>query len=282
MREPGEGLRPYARRIDPGTLAAHVRIVALGDSITHGMSLQQEETYPHLLSRLLQSHCRGQTITVVNAGIAGQTAVQGYQRLWRDVIRYRPHVTLIAFGLNDTRLRRRQQDAFREREMLPPGAGALLSRLHTYRTLKSRLRQVTTRLGLSSPIDYDAQPIAEARSSPAAFRAALWQMVNQIKRHAGGDVWLLTTHPVISRYDDAGHSATPDSRSDAIRLHYNEIVRELAGELSVGLIDVERSFPEGASCDLRQSDGVHLTAAGQRFLAELIAEKLLMRGLPCS
>ena len=185
VRESGEGLRSYTRSIEPETLAGQFRVVALGDSITHGMSLALEHTYPHILSNLLQSDSQ-QPVIVINAGIAGQTALQGLQRIWRDVIRYQPHVTLIAFGLNDANLRRRQQDAFREHEMAPLGLLAILSRLHVYRTCSTWMRRLGTALGLFAPLDYDAEPSNEPRTSPRAYRVALEQLVTQIRKHSGG------------------------------------------------------------------------------------------------
>jgi lysophospholipase L1-like esterase len=269
MRESAEGLRPCTRRIEPEGLAGHFRVVALGDSITHGMSLPLERTYPQILTNLLQSHSK-QPVIVINAGIAGQTVIQGLQRMWRDVIRYRPHVTLIAFGLNDASLRRRRQDASREREIASIGPLGVLNRLHLYRTCKAWARRFGVTLGLYAPLDYDAAPSNEPRTSPRAYRIALRRLVKEVRTHGGGDVWLLTTHPVNER----DHQSGDCERQRATRHTYNEIVRAVAGETHVGLIDVEKMFTENGPTDVLQADGVHLNEAGQRYLAECIYDTL--------
>ena len=41
------------------------------------------------------------TFTFINAGLSGTTAKEGLNRLERDVIRFRPDLTVVCFGLND-------------------------------------------------------------------------------------------------------------------------------------------------------------------------------------
>ena len=47
--------------------AGSLRIIALGDSVTHGWGVREDESYPSVLETLLQQ--RGYTIDVVNAGV---------------------------------------------------------------------------------------------------------------------------------------------------------------------------------------------------------------------
>ncbi len=54
-------------------------IVALGDSLTSGLGLAEQDAFPAQLERALRA--RGQKVKVVNAGVSGDTAAAGLARL---------------------------------------------------------------------------------------------------------------------------------------------------------------------------------------------------------
>jgi len=56
-----------------------IRIIALGDSLTAGLGLEAENTFPVKLEAALRA--RGHLVTVVNAGVSGDTARDGLARL---------------------------------------------------------------------------------------------------------------------------------------------------------------------------------------------------------
>ena len=56
-----------------------VRIVVLGDSLTAGLGLRADETFPAKLERALKA--KGLAIEVINAGVSGDTASGGLARL---------------------------------------------------------------------------------------------------------------------------------------------------------------------------------------------------------
>lgn len=73
-------------------------VVFLGDSLTSGWRLGEEQAYPALVARALAA--RGRRARVVNAGRSGDTAAQGLARL-PGVLRLRPDVLVVALGIND-------------------------------------------------------------------------------------------------------------------------------------------------------------------------------------
>jgi acyl-CoA thioesterase-1 len=77
------------------------RVVAFGDSIVQGYGVRVG--WPGYLAGELRSRFPG--VTVINAGRAGDTMAAGASRLDRDVSVHRPDLVLVAFGLNDMRLR---------------------------------------------------------------------------------------------------------------------------------------------------------------------------------
>ena len=70
----------------------------LGDSLTSGWRLGEEEAYPALVARALAA--RGHPIRVINAGVSGDTAAKGLARL-PAVLKHRPDVLVVALGVND-------------------------------------------------------------------------------------------------------------------------------------------------------------------------------------
>jgi acyl-CoA thioesterase-1 len=73
-------------------------IVCLGDSITAGRGLSEEEAYPALVQGLARQD--GLDWRVVNAGVSGDTTAGGLRRVdW--LIKGSPDLVLIALGAND-------------------------------------------------------------------------------------------------------------------------------------------------------------------------------------
>jgi acyl-CoA thioesterase-1 len=83
----------------PACTAGEGPLVAfLGDSLTSGWRLPEEEAYPALVARSLAES--GRKVRVLNAGVSGDTAAQGLARL-PEVLKHRPDVLVVALGAND-------------------------------------------------------------------------------------------------------------------------------------------------------------------------------------
>lgn len=86
----------------PGLGKEEIKIVCLGDSVTgvyyHTGGLR---AYSEMLSIALHRLYPQQPITVINAGVSGNTTQNGLDRLERDVVSKRPNLVTICFGLND-------------------------------------------------------------------------------------------------------------------------------------------------------------------------------------
>lgn len=73
-------------------------IVVLGDSLTAGYGLPQDQSFPAQLEAALAA--RGQNVKVVNAGVSGDTAAAGLQRLdW--AIPADADAVIVELGAND-------------------------------------------------------------------------------------------------------------------------------------------------------------------------------------
>jgi len=76
-----------------------VQIVALGDSLTYGWMTQYG--FLDYLEILIKKKYPDSQFVIINKGVPGDTAIDGLQRLDRDVIRLSPDLVFIQFALND-------------------------------------------------------------------------------------------------------------------------------------------------------------------------------------
>ncbi len=73
-------------------------IVAMGDSLTEGYGVMEEEAYPALLQEMLLKN--GYKFKVVNAGISGETSSGALSRV-RWMLRLKPDIVILETGAND-------------------------------------------------------------------------------------------------------------------------------------------------------------------------------------
>jgi acyl-CoA thioesterase I len=73
-------------------------IVAFGDSLTAGLGVPADESYPALLAVRLRAE--GYAYRVVNAGVSGDTTAGGLRRVdW--ALRLKPDIVILELGAND-------------------------------------------------------------------------------------------------------------------------------------------------------------------------------------
>ncbi len=74
------------------------KIVAFGDSLTAGLGVSPDESYPAQLQRKLNE--AGYRYRVINAGVSGDTTAGGIRRVdW--VLKSRPDIVILELGAND-------------------------------------------------------------------------------------------------------------------------------------------------------------------------------------
>ena len=84
--------------VSPAADAVEKRLLLLGDSLTAGYGLPQEDGFAAQLQQALQA--RGHTVQVINAGVSGDTSAGGLARLdWS--LADKPTHALVELGAND-------------------------------------------------------------------------------------------------------------------------------------------------------------------------------------
>jgi GDSL-like lipase/acylhydrolase family protein len=286
LRGPEIGLKA------PGTL----RILVLGDSFAFGVGAQEEETYPAQLQRILRS--RGIRAEVLNAGAPGfgvPDAVAWFQR-WGWTLE--PDVVLMTvFVANDL------QDAAPGGPKVEVVDGALLvegekrrslSRWlyyhsHLYVLLKtSALGGAVRRLfGLREPLEtrerraeFDLYEKDGASKVVREGAAATERAVARLARSAGGARVLAVVVPSLIQVDPSRWRAGLErfglepARYD--RLRPNALFREIFSRHGIPVLDLTAPF----AAAIRQGKKIyypidqHLTPAGYRLAAEVVAEAL--------
>lgn len=75
-----------------------LRLVFLGDSLTAGLGVEQDEAFPALIGKALEAE--GIHVRIVNAGVSGDTSAGGESRLnW--LLKQPPDLLIVGLGAND-------------------------------------------------------------------------------------------------------------------------------------------------------------------------------------
>lgn len=135
------------------------RILALGDSCTFGVGVDDDETWPAQLQRSLTE--KNFSVEVINAGVPGYTAYQGKRFLETRGPSLRPDLVVASFGFNDSDLWASRSDADTARELAMERWEALLIRSRLYYGLRRWLRAAP-----SAEKDGEGESEADEKSGP--------------------------------------------------------------------------------------------------------------------
>lgn len=287
-----------------------IRIVCFGDSRTLGEGLQEGETYPERLQRVLAARIPGRPIRVINVGQDGWSSHQGVRLLQSEVLRYSPDVAVFAFGVNDADTDWGVSDAFRARSM---DTRRLAAQSVLYRSLLFYWAQKgvlqargmifgKTRIG---PRRERPWSIERARVSPAGYDNNVRLFARECRSH--GILPVILTLPVNPYQDwthrtfqepayeadfqaggslrDEGklpeaHERFEQAAARTIFAHYEAIAARAGQEESALVVSLDRPFNEVLPWEPLYLDEVHLNAAGARVASEFLADALETRMLP--
>ena len=83
----------------PETTTSRKKIIALGDSLTAGFGLAENESYPYLLQQKLKAE--GYEYEVINAGVSGDTSLGGLERADWVLSQPEAEILILELGAND-------------------------------------------------------------------------------------------------------------------------------------------------------------------------------------
>ncbi len=261
VRTNSRGLRD--REPTPAKPAGVIRVLFLGDSVTFGAGVRDDEPFP----RLLESRpVGGPTIETVNAGVVGYNTAQELARLESVGPAYQPDVVVLTFVVNDL------LDSFSifDHQYDPAGPLAeqkiwLRRHSHLYRLVQDtwwRASQELRRMeaGRTEPLRQRAR--VEERL------AELRQIVELSRSH--GAAFLLVLYP--DNLDDPV-SPGPDGARRTVR---EELLR-VAADAGVPAVDLTAALgdvrdPRAREHRLREDP--HPSPTGHRIIANALAGPL--------
>jgi acyl-CoA thioesterase-1 len=83
----------------PSAPAYEGTIVAVGDSLTAGLGISEDQAYPAQLARRLQAD--GRNYQVINAGVSGETSSGALSRIGWIISSLSPDIVILETGAND-------------------------------------------------------------------------------------------------------------------------------------------------------------------------------------
>ena len=117
--------------------------------------------------------------------------------------------------------------------------------------------------------DFNRQGGNGAQVTPEDYRANLIYFITELQKNDA--VPILVTSPIIQEYACGGGSLYPGGTVNTGLDVYIEIVRELAAEYDVPLVDVHAIMDAGYTADeVLVSDGVHLTKTGNKVFTDAL------------
>jgi lysophospholipase L1-like esterase len=254
------------------------RIVLLGDSVAFGLGVNQDRIFAHLLERRLQA-ATGQPWDIANLAVFAYDTGNELAALKEDGLRLEPELVVVQFLMNDFSI-----PASAGGPAPPPSLGdrltAAKNRLVYRSAFYRRLHQAASGLAYLAVHDArrrwftdtlnDSQPrqqLAMLKATPddstiAAFRALA--TIRDVSRVAGATTLVLLVPDEVQLYTD---------RYDAINRRVAAFCRH-DGIALVDALPVLRTSPARRDLFL---DGVHLTEAGHRLVADLLFRELRLR-----
>jgi lysophospholipase L1-like esterase len=251
--------REYAREKPAGVL----RVLCVGDSLTHGYGVADDGPWPRQLEALLAARHPGRRFEVMNYGRVGADLPQALHQVMAFATAYRPDLVIYGFCLNDPPV----SDALRARSALVDSA--LL--LRQDRPLlpppweRSALARTIAELRYQARVSRETEAwyrdaYSDANRDGLARTGALLRDCRDAARAAGAK-FLLAVLPLMARFDD-GYPARGG----------HELVTRLAELDGIDAVDL---LPAFAGRDPRRlwlhPIDHHPNAEAYRIIAEALA-----------
>lgn len=268
--------------------AGTFRIVLLGDSLTFGSGVNDEDTFGRQLERILNARAGGRRYQVINAACASWGTAHHLVFLEETGFKFRPDLVLMAFHDDDPKdnrvsgffaldadgrperkpARRQTVSVVKRVTAMIPGYAWLAQHSHLFSALRLRLASWVKQFRAGDRTNTDF--LDAGRKRPAAvwpeadwkLTAALLERVRDRAREEGAAFALL--HAPFPRYNRAVE-ARYAAMAEALKVPHLELIDLLAAATPDG----PNYFPANR----------HFTPRGNRLIAEALARFLDRAGM---
>ncbi len=256
----------------PGTY----RIVCLGDSVTFGWSVGDDETYPAQLHALLEKKYPDRQIEVINLGVTGYTSFQGKEQFLTFGQKLAPDLVIFGFGPND-RLPALASDReqFDARAWQKNRLDLLLSRSQIYKLVKSGVVYLERRRqGLSLDPKTFLPKLKRKVNTEAYLRN--FETVKKGCDASGCQVILLNMDfpslpldPATDGLEELARKSGGRLPEDWHRWNLPAINQEISSHDNIPLLDLRALFSHGGKTLM--VDNGHPNGKGHALIAERLA-----------
>lgn len=268
---------------DSGEKRGGTRIFTLGESSVFGYGLNDDETWAQLLETKLRRRPDGRSLDVINAGNNGHTSLQTLFRFYTKVLPLEPSHVILYLGPNDLYGTGPDRLLITE-DILFSGSVAqfwaaetrgqnLYARSLLFYVLQqgiSPLRRLVREPGAADTASSDGPrldeiPDQELRRLIDTIGGAYIENVGTICRMARAK----GIEPVLMTF-----MHNMQGRPRILLEHNNELLRKLASEEKIPLIDVARAFESSADkWSYFFRDQYHPNRKGAEFIASTVARE---------
>lgn len=265
------------------------RIVALGGSTTYSTGTDAEHAYPALLQDILRDEYGYSNVEVVNAGFQGYTSWESLVNFAFRVLEIEPNMIILYDNYNDLIPREQASvDCYHGDNGLRGLNYARGLWVEREQSLSPSVlhRFVGVNLGwLPDPLAFTSGftlPEVDCEPDPTSITTEERLNANPpvyFQRNLRNTLILAEANavqPVLSTWVYFEGIDRPDYWHAAVAEH-NAIIRDLAQDMDVPLIDLAETFPVDAS--LWEGDGIHLIDSGTQVQAQQYAAFLHEAGL---
>lgn len=263
------GLRDAERSPQPapGTL----RILAIGDSVTFGMGVAQDETFPRQLESLLGAQ-HGMPVEVLNMGMPGYNTAHQLAQLREVGLALQPKLVVLGFLYNDVQPSSAQRSAKaapqdeslvrRARSAINAGTLWLKKNSLFFAWLTPRLGMVLRPLGFKGfgQVGEVKDKYVDSNPQWRGVQQALLEM-QRLTAERGAELVVMII-PAMAKFDDATYPLK----------EYHRAVAGFCRDRGIRHLDLLPAFwgLDGTRFWIHATDG-HPNAEGQRIIAEALA-----------
>lgn len=227
------------------------RIVCLGDSTTLGWEVKYNLTYEQQLQSLLNTEDNSLKFEVINAGVPGYTAYQGYMLLKRYISLWDPDIVTVYFGSNDS---------YDAKRFYADMQNSLLRRIDEKMRSRLRLYSLLKKIYLNIISSRYANATHKKRLNLRSEYENNLGLIVDLARENGAEVIFLT-YPT---YDEIYNNK---------EFHFNQATIKTANRKNCYIVNIVDAFKMKKPKDLFY-DGVHPQPIGYKIIAQELAKAI--------
>jgi lysophospholipase L1-like esterase len=242
------------------------RVVFLGDSVTFGAGVRDDEPFPRLLEAAVNGAGSG-PIETVNTGVVGYNTLQELARLEHAGLSYQPDAVVLTFVVNDLL----ETFSIFDHQYEPTGALAnvkvwLRRNSHLYRFVQN----IYWRIGQEMRRSREGPVEPLRKRDRLEERLATLSQIIQMSR-TNGATFLLVLYP-----DNLGDPVSPGPSGE--RVSVREELERFAAREGVQVVDLSSALGDVRDPRARQyrlREDPHPSPEGHRVIAEALRGPLL-------